>query len=141
MKFNIIEIIFLLIIIFTLRYIIFEIWPELNINGYLFLFISILVFSYGLTMSILFSTIMGLLSIIFRILYKSFIPNEITNLYNSKENLIICCIGFFLLFLFLINFNYINNNFKMYYNITLIVLITILLYLHKEINNGYKCIP
>ena len=141
MKFNKIEIIFLLIIIFTLRYIIFEISPELNINGYLFLFISILVFSYALTMSILFSTIMGLLSIIFRILYKLFIPNEITNIYNSKENLIICCIGFFLLFLFLINFNYINNNFKMYYNITLTVLITILLYLHKEINNGYKCIP
>ena len=61
--------------------------------------------------------------------------------YNSFDNIFITCIGLIILFFIIINFIYIDNKFKQYYNIILLVLILINLYSLKinENNSNLLC--
>ena len=143
MYFNYSYIILILCIFLILRYIILEFYPNLIINGYFSLFISFYIISYIFTNSIIFSIIIGFIAINIRILYRNKKPIYTLKNYNSLDNIFITCVGLIILFFIIINFDYIDNKFKKYYNITLLVLIIINLFFLKinNNNNNLLCFP
>ena len=131
-----INVILILILFLISRYLIFEYYPTLITNGYLAIFISFCLITYMFTKSIIFSIIIGLITINVRNLYRMNTPDYILNKKNGFNNTCITCIGLIFLFFSIINFNYIDKKIKKYYNVTLLFLILINLFL---LNSRMKC--
>jgi hypothetical protein len=132
---------FIILLFLFVRYIILQYYPNLIINGYFSLFISFYIISYIFTKSIIFSIIIGFISINIRILYRNNKSIKVLNNYNSLDNIFITCIGLIILFFVIIKFDYIDTTFKKYYNIILLCLILINLFFLKinKNNNNLLC--
>ena len=141
MYLNYLYIVLILFIFFILRCVILKYYPKLIINGYFALFLCFYLITYIFTKSIIFSIIIGLISINIRIIYRSNQPKESLNNYNSFSNIFITCFGLIILFFIIINFDYIDGKFKKYYNIILLILILLNLFFLKinENNNNLVC--
>ena len=136
-------IILLLIIFFIFKYIILEYYSNFIINGYIALFISFFLISYIITKSILFSIIIGLFSLNFRIIYRNSKSNKNLQEYNGFSNILITSIGLIFLYIIFINFDFIHLNCKKYYEIIIFILIIINLFFLKINKNDKEmlCYP
>jgi len=138
---TIINLLFIFIIIFILRYIVLKYFPNFIINGYFSIFLCFFILSIIFTKNIFFSIIIGLLVINFRIIYRSIKDKKTLNEYNSFSNCLIFAIALFLLSIILIYFKKIDKDYSKYYGYLILILILINLYSLKinENNSNLVC--
>lgn len=128
MKPTIINLLISFIIIFILRYIVLQFFPTFIVNGYFSIFLCFFIISLIFTENMFYSIIIGLLTVDFRILYRSIKDNKTLNEYNSFSNCLIFSIALVLLSIFLIYFEKINKIYNKYYSYLITLLILINLY-------------
>jgi hypothetical protein len=137
------RLIFIVILIFILRYIILEYTPVIIINGYISIFMSFFIFTFLFTKNILFSVLIGLFTINTRILYRSIKDKSILNDYNSFSNCFIFLFGLLLLSVILFNYSKFNKHVDKYYSHVLFILISSNLYFLRSTpnDNNLMCYP
>jgi hypothetical protein len=137
------RLIFIVILIFILRYIILEYTPGIIINGYISIFMSFFIFTFLFTKNILFSLLIGLFTINTRILYRLIKDKSILNDYNSFSNCFIFLFGLLLLSVILFNYSKFNKHVEKYYSHVLFVLISSNLYFLRRTpnDNNLMCYP
>jgi|LauGreDrversion4_2_1035121.scaffolds.fasta_scaffold65256_3 hypothetical protein len=137
------RLIFIVILIFILRYIILEYTPDIIINGYISIFMSFFIFTFLFTKNILFSVLIGLFTIHTRILYRSIKDKSILNDYNSFSNCFIFLFGLLLLSVILFNYSKFNKHVEKYYSHVLFILISSNLYFLRSTpnDNNLMCYP
>ena len=129
------------IIIFILRYISLEYFPNVIINGYFSIFLCFTIASVLFTKNIFYSIILGLLAINFRVVYRSVKDTKTLVVYNSFSNCAIFTFAFILLSIFLIYFEKIDRCCSKYYGHLIVSLIIINLYSLKtnDIDSQLVC--
>ena len=137
------RLIFIVILIFILRYIILEYAPVNIINGYISIFMSFFIFTFLFTKNILFSLLIGLFTINTRILYRLIKDKSTLNHYNSFSNCFIFLIGLLLLSVILFNYSKFNKHVEKYYSHVLFILISSNLYFLRSTpnDNNLMCYP
>jgi hypothetical protein len=137
------RLIFIVILIFILRYIILEYTPGIIINGYISIFMSFFIFTFLFTKNILFSLLIGLFTINTRILYRLIKDKSILNDYNSFSNCFIFLFGLLLLSVILFNYSKFNKHVEKYYSHVLFILISSNLYFLRSTpnDNNLMCYP
>jgi hypothetical protein len=137
------RLIFIVILIFILRYIILEYAPVIIINGYISIFMSFFIFTFLFTKNILFSLLIGLFTINTRILYRLIKDKSTLNHYNSFSNSFIFLIGLLLLSVILFNYSKFNKHVEKYYSHVLFILISSNLYFLRSTpnDNNLMCYP
>jgi hypothetical protein len=105
----------IIVFAFIIRYVILEYYPNLVVNGYLYLFLLFFLISYFCTRSILYSILLGLATINGRLLYRSFMSPLILDNYNSIQNMTIFMVGLIMLFITIIYYKKIDKILKNYY--------------------------
>jgi len=116
------------ILIFILRYIVLQFFPNLIINGYFSIFLCFFSIAFIFTNSNLFSIIIGLLVVNMRIIYRKFKDKKTLNNYNSLSNCFIFFVALLLLTIILSFFEKIEKNYSKYYSSIILILILINLY-------------
>jgi hypothetical protein len=137
------RLIFIVILIFILRYIILEYTPVIIINGYISIFMSFFIFTFLFTKNILFSLLIGLFTINTRILYRLIKDKSTLNHYNSFSNCFIFLIALLLLSVILFNYSKFNKHVEKYYSHVLFILISSNLYFLRSTpnDNNLMCYP
>jgi hypothetical protein len=137
------RLIFIVILIFILRYIILEYAPVIIINGYISIFMNFFIFTFLFTKNILFSLLIGLFTINTRILYRLIKDKSTLNHYNSFSNCFIFLIGLLLLSVILFNYSKFNKHVEKYYSHVLFILISSNLYFLRSTpnDNNLMCYP
>jgi hypothetical protein len=137
------RLIFIVILIFILRYIILEYAPVIIINGYISIFMSFFIFTFLFTKNILFSLLIGLFTINTRILYRLIKDKSTLNHYNSFSNCFIFLIALLLLSVILFNYSKFNKHVEKYYSHVLFILISSNLYFLRSTpnDNNLMCYP
>jgi len=137
------RLIFIVILIFILRYIILEYTPGIIINGYISIFMSFFIFTFLFTKNILFSLLIGLFTINTRILYRLIKDKSTLNHYNSFSNCFIFLFGLLLLSVILFNYSKFNKHVEKYYSHVLFILISSNLYFLRSTpnDNNLMCYP
>ena len=119
------NILLVFIILFIIRYIVLKYLSRFIVNGYFSIFLSFFIITYIFTNNILFSTIIGLLSVDLRILYRLLKDKQTLLDYNSFSN----CLAFFIALVLwasiIKNYKLINDSINKYYSISVFVLILI----------------
>ena len=139
MKPTIINLIFIFILIFILRYIVLEFFPTIIINGYFSIFLCFFVITSIFTNNNFFSIIIGLLVVNIRIIYRKVKNKKTLNEYNSFSNCFIFSAALLLLCIILIYFEKIDKNYSKYYSSIIVTLLLINLYSLKinDIDSHY----
>jgi hypothetical protein len=137
------RLIFIVILIFILRYIILEYAPVIIINGYISIFMNFFILTFLFTKNILFSLLIGLFTINTRILYRLIKDKSTLNDYNSFSNCFIFLIGLLLLSVILFNYSKFNKHVEKYYSHVLFILISSNLYFLRSTpnDNNLMCYP
>jgi len=137
------RLIFIVILMFILRYIVIEYTPSVIINGYFSIFICFFILSFLFTKNILFSVLIGLFTINMRILYRAIKDKSTLNHYNSFSNCFIFLFGLFLLSVVLINYRHFNKDVEKYYSHVLFLLVSSNLYFLRSTHNddNLMCYP
>jgi hypothetical protein len=128
MKPTLINILLIFTFIFILRFIVLEFCPFIIVNGYFSIFLCFFVITIIFTNNYLFSTIIGLIIINFRILYRSIKDKKTLNEYNNISNCLIFIFGLLLLAILLVYFKKIDKLYSRYYEYFITILILINLY-------------
>jgi hypothetical protein len=141
MKPTLINLLLVFILTFILRFVVLEFFPTIIINGYFSIFLCFFIITNIFTNNYLFSIIIGLLIINFRIIYRNIKDKKTLNEYNSFSNSLIFTIGFLLLAVLLVNFKKINETYNKQYSYFITILILINLYSLKinENNSDLLC--
>jgi hypothetical protein len=128
MKPTIFNLIFAFTILSILRYIVLQYFPTIIINGYFSIFLCFFIISAIFTKNIFYSTIIGLLVINGRIIYRAIKDKKTLNEYNSFSNCLIFTFALLLLSLFLVYFEKIHKLYNQYYSYLIVTLILLNLY-------------
>lgn len=141
MKATIINFIFIIILIFILRYIVLEFFPTIIINGYFSIFLCFFAITCIFTNNNLFSIIIGLLVVNIRIIYRKVKDKKTLNEYNSFSNCFIFSAALLLLCIILIYFEKIDKIYSKYYSSIIVTLLLINLYSLKinDIDSHLLC--
>lgn len=131
MKPSVINLLFTFTAIFILRFIVLRFFPTIIINGYFSIFLCFFVITILFTNNYLFSIIIGLFVINFRIIYRSIKDKKTLNEYNSFSNCLIFTIALLLLSVLLFHFKKIDKTCSKYYNHLVTILILMNLYFLK----------
>jgi hypothetical protein len=137
------RLIFIIILMFILRYIVLEYTPLVIINGYFSIFICFFILSFLFTKNILFSVLIGLFTINMRVLHRSVKDKSTLNNYNSFSNCFIFLFGLLLLSVILINYRHFNKHVEKYYSHVLFLLVSSNLYFLRSSPNddNLMCYP
>jgi hypothetical protein len=137
------NIIIVLISTFILRYIVLKYLPTYIINGYFSIFFVFFIITYLFTSNYLFSIIIGMISVNSRILYRHSKDQKTLSNYNSYSNCFAFLLSLVIWFSIIKNFKKINNNFKNYYDSSLLFLLLINLasFEINKNNNNLMCLP
>ena len=128
MKPTISNLLFVFIFIFVLRFVVLDFFPTIIVNGYFSIFLCFFIITHIFTNNIIFSIIIGLLAVNFRIIYRTVKDKKTLSKYNSFSNCLMFTIALFLLSIILINFERIHKTVNKYYDYATMGLILINLY-------------
>jgi hypothetical protein len=139
MKPTIINLLCVVIMLFILRYLILEYFPDIIINGYFSIFLCFFIISEIFTKNVFYSIIIGLLVINGRILYRYIKDKKTLNEYNSVSNCLIFLAALILVSILLVYFEKIDKYYSKYYGYSITILILINLYSLKINNEQVLC--
>jgi hypothetical protein len=139
MKPTIINLLCVVIMLFILRYLILEYFPDIIINGYFSIFLCFFIISKIFTKNAFYSIIIGLLVINGRILYRYIKDKKTLNEYNSVSNCLIFLAALILVSILLVYFEKIDKYYSKYYGYLITILILINLYSLKINNEQVLC--
>ncbi len=135
------NLIFIIICLFILRYVVLEYMPSAILNGYFAIFICFFILSFVFTRNILFSLVIGLLTINVRTLYRSMKDKSTLNDYNSFGNCFIFLLGLIVLSVILFNYPKFNKYIEKYYCYVLLIFISSNLFFLTNHNKELLCYP